>query len=42
MSRYYIDGKSALVKVIAWCREAILKPLAELMLSQIYVAIWRH
>ena len=43
MPRDLTDDKSTLVQVMAWCRQATshyLKP--EPMLTQIYVAIWRH
>ena len=34
--------KSTLAQVLAWCRQAINRPLPEPMLTQIYVAKWRH
>ena len=36
-----IDNKSALVQVMAWRRTGD-KPLPDPMLTQIFVAIWRH
>ena len=36
------DDKSTLVQVMAQCRQAAIKPLPEPVLTQIYVAKWRH
>ena len=41
MSLDFTDDQSTLVQVMAWCRQAINKPLPEPMLTQIFVDIWR-